>query len=339
MAIWLVKAGFEGSIADKFKTENTIAIGWYPLGNFPIEGDWEKFRAEVKKNLPPDYSAQRVGSAAGQLWSFSRVMEIGDFVISPIKQSREVLVGKVTGPYRFAPDFDEEYPRTRSVQWFTPMPWDSVPPELRSSFSQWLTICQPSVDFTPVIERSRKRDTTPIPTQEFSPTDPVESSVVEDLAERAEELVRQMLVKMHHSEFQRFVGGVFQATGFTVLYDSSGRGRDGGIDLLLSRDTLGAGEKIVVQVKHEKGPVSQPDMQQLLGTLRPGEWGLMVSLGGINSNTERYWRENRDRLLKPIESSDLVKLIQEHYEKLSDEFRVLLPLRRTYVPVPREVTE
>ena len=331
MATWLVKAGFQGAIADKFKSTNKIAVGWETLADFPTDGDWDDFRAQIKGRLPADYSAQKGGSAAGQLWAFAREMQVGDFVITPIKQSREVLIGRVTGPYRFEPGFDSHFQRTRTVEWFTPIPWDSVPAALRSCFSQWLTISRPSVDFTPIITRAQNHQTAPIQLNAAEEEELV-AREAQNLSDRAEEVIREMLRDMSHTDFQHFVGGVFEATGFTVLYDSSGRGRDGGVDVILSKDRLGAGERIVVQVKHTGGPVGQPELQQLMGTLRPGEWGLIVSLSGINTNSERFWRENRDRLLKPIESTDLVRLIQEHYEHLGDEYKALLPLRRIYVP-------
>jgi restriction system protein len=339
MAIWLVKAGREGVFAERFKVTSKIAIGWERLGDFDPSGSWEEFRAHVKEKLPEDFSANQVGSAAGQLWAFIREMAVNDFVISPVKSSREVLIGKVTGQYVFDPTFDYSYQRTRTVEWYTPLPWDSLPDEMRRCFSQWLTISKPRVDFTPVIERARNSDTSPIPSEESSVADVLSEEKAEDLSDRAEEAIRQMLRGMTHVDFQRFVGGVFEATGFTVLYNSAGRGRDGGVDILLSKDSLGASQRIVVQVKQTDGSVGQPELQQLLGTLRPDEFGLMVSLSGINSGSERYWRDNRDRLLKPLESADLVRLLQDHYEKLGDQYKTLVPLKRIYVPVPAEVTE
>lgn len=97
MAIWLVKAGFGGKIAEKFSAQKKIAVGWNSLGDFPADRDWNGFRAEVKNRLPLEYSEQRVGAAAGQLWSFIHKMKPGDFVITPVKSTREVFVGKIIG--------------------------------------------------------------------------------------------------------------------------------------------------------------------------------------------------------------------------------------------------
>ena len=316
---------------------NKIAVSWSELGDFPTDGDWEVFRARVKDLLPPDYSAQRVGAAAGQLWAFIRDMVPGDYVISPVKISREVLVGCVVGDYRYDVAFDGLYSRTRTVDWYAPLAWDKLSGPLRSTFSAWQTISHPSKDFAQVIEQAKNPTLVQLQSgiQELTKLDSTESND-EDLSERAEEAIRQKLLKLSHVDFHRIVGGIFAATGFTVLYDSAGKWRDGGVDIILSKDQLGVGDKIIVQVKHTDSPVGQPELQQLLGTLKPREWGLMVSSRGVNTNSDRYWRDNRDRLLRPLESVDLIKLLQENYEHLADEFKTLLPLKRTYVPFMSE---
>jgi len=334
MTIWLVKAGIQGVVVDKFREQNKIAVGWNSIGDFPITGDWETFRSEVKKRLPADFSEQRVGSAAGQLWSFTHVMQVGDFVITPVKSTREVLVGKVTGNYTYDPSFDEGLARTRTVKWFSPVQWDSLPSDLRNAFTVWQTITRPSKNFKPVIEaaQSPNQATEILKTVEESENTEVPTEEAENLAERAEEAVRQKLIKMAHDDFQRIVGAVFKAAGFTELFNSAGVGADGGIDIILSKNPLGTGERIIVQVKHTNDPVAEPDLRQLLGTLKLNEYGLMVSLNGVKSNGQRYWRENRDRLLRPMDASDLIQMLQENYEKLQDEDKALLPLKRVFVP-------
>lgn len=329
MAIWMVKAGYQGAAADAFRDKKRIAIGWDSLGDFPAHHDWNAFRTEVKSRLPIEYSEQRVGSAAGQLWSFIILMKVGDFVITPVKSAREVLVGKIDGDYKFDPTFAAGLPRTRSVQWFHPVKWDNLPADLRNSFTAWQTVVQPGHDFTPVIAASQ------------SPTDAVTAitsgtqadSEGENLAELAEEAVREKLTKMGHIEFQRFVGAVFKAAGFTELYNSAGMGSDGGVDIILAKNPLGAGERIIVQVKHTGEPVSQPDLQKLLGTLKGNEYGLMVSLSGVKSTGLKYWRDNRDRLIRPMDAADLIQVLQDNYDRLQNEEKALLPLKRVFVPL------
>lgn len=337
MKIWIVKAGSQGVAGEKFYEKDVVAIGWNTIGDFPTSGSWEEFREEVRNKFAPGASNGQVGSAAGQLWSFIRVMEPGDYVITPITLSREVLVGKVTGEYKFDLLFDDQLPRTRSMKWYGKIQWDNVSPDLRSSFTVWQTIVQPKRDFMPLIQASQgKVQETPIFQGESAADGEVPSSGTEDLAASASEAIREMLQKMDHGVFQKFVGAVFVAAGFTELYNSANSGRDDGVDIILSKDPLGAGEKIIVQVKHVAGQIGYEELQRLVGTLKDREYGLVVTLNGLNGNAERYWRNNRDSLLRPMEATGLIDLLQANYERLSDEFKAILPLRRVFVPVNPE---
>lgn len=340
MAIWLVKTGSQGTVADKFREQKRIAVGWDELGDFPVKGDWNAFREEIQKRLPNGANEQKISATAGPLWSFAQVMQPGDFVITPVKSTREVLVGKITGTYKYDPNFDDGLPRTRAVEWFLPLQWDSIPTDLRNSFTAGPTITRPSGDFTPVIEaaQSPNHASNILKKVEESKNEATATSDTEDLAERAEEAIRQKLIEMGHVEFQRIVGAVFRAAGFTELFNSAGTGADGGIDIILSKNPLGTGERIIVQVKHTSSPVSQPDLQQLLGTLKPSEYGLMVGLNGVTSAGLLFWRNNRDKLLRPMDATEsnggpsLIQMLQENYEKLQDDDKALLPLRRVLVP-------
>lgn len=85
--------------------------------------------------------------------------------------------------------------------------------------------------------------------------------------------------------------------------------------------------------------MGQPELQQLLGTLKPNEYELIVSLYGVKSNGQRYWRENRDRLIRPMEATALIQMLQDNYEKLQDEEKALLALKRVFVPYDPEADE
>ena len=69
-----------------------------------------------------------------------------------------------------------------------------------------------------------------------------------------------------------------------------------------------------------------------MGTLKHDEYGLMVGLNGIKSNGQKFWREHRDRLLRPMDAADLIQMLQDNYDRLKDEEKALLPLKRVFVP-------
>src|SRR5262249_17352601 len=202
----------------------------------------------------------------------------------------------------------------------------------RQSFTAWQTIHQPEADFLNLITAAE----TPKPDTIQRPGTEPEEIETDNLAERAEEAVGERLRAIGHEDFQRLTGAVLKAAGFVILYDSAGRGKDGGIDLIVSKDPLGAGQKIIVQVKHGQDKVGSKELQQLVGTLKPGEYGLMVTIGGVTPDAFKYWREHRDHLLKPLEAIGFIELLGEVYEKLDSEFKAMLPLKKTYIPITPE---
>jgi len=246
------------------------------------------------------------------------------------------LVGKVVGEYKFEPEFDQALPRTRAMRWFSVLPWNSIPPNIRTSFSAWQTIVRPGADFSSVISAAESPNQAETILKRVAESEATSRSEIENLSGKAQKAVREKLKQLNDRDFQRLVGAIFEADGYTVIENSAGTGSDGGIDIILSRDSLGAGGRIIVQVKHQTEKVGRPKFQELLGTLKPNEFGLMVAPYGFTATAWSYWRENRDKLLRPMEEEDLLKMLQDHYEKLTDAAKVLLPLERVLVPLSAE---
>ena len=117
--------------------------------------------------------------------------------------------------------------------------------------------------------------------------------------------------------------------GFTVR--GHGPGRDRGVDLVVTPDALGLEQpRIKVQVKRVRGPIGGPDVRQLAGTLRTGEKGLFVSLGGFTSDAQT----ESGPTMSLLNGEDFIALLLENYDRLSPEVRAQIPLKRVYLPVP-----
>ncbi|MCI0742431.1 MAG: hypothetical protein L0Y72_25645 [Gemmataceae bacterium] len=62
-----------------------------------------------------------IRSSYGQVFRFAHEMEIGDPVIYPIKGSRDILIGEITGRYRWADDdrhlVENDYCNVHKVRW------------------------------------------------------------------------------------------------------------------------------------------------------------------------------------------------------------------------------
>lgn len=154
-------------------------------------------------------------------------------------------------------------------------------------------------------------------------------------AERIEEysrdyIVETLLNQVSGHEFERLVAQLLEAMGYRArVTEASG---DGGVDVIAHRDPLGLEPPIVkVQCKRTVDSVGAPKVQSLIGTLAPGgsELGLFVTLGSYSKDAVHLERTRQD--LRLVSGNELVELVFENYERLSPEWKRLLPLRRVYV--------
>jgi restriction system protein len=85
-----------------------------------------------------------------------------------------------------------------------------------------------------------------------------------------------------------------------------------------------------VQCKRKTDQTPRPEVDQLLGTLGDGEFGLFVSLGSFSRQAVELER-NRPKL-RLIDGEQFVELLLENYLRLSPRYRSIIPLKQIYVP-------
>ena len=76
------------------------------------------------------------------------------------------------------------------------------------------------------------------------------------------------------------------------------------------------------------GTIGSPEVHKLLGTLAGGQQGLFVTLGTYSAQAQQEARSKEG--VRLVGGTEIVALILEHYEKLDDRWRRILPLRRVY---------
>jgi restriction system protein len=109
------------------------------------------------------------------------------------------------------------------------------------------------------------------------------------------------------------------------------RSGDGGVDVVAHKDALGFEPPIIkVQCKRISATTGEADVNQLLGTLGEGEFGLYVSASSYSRNAILLER-NRSKL-RLIDGAQLVEVIIENYDRLAPRYRALIPLRQIFVP-------
>lgn len=158
----------------------------------------------------------------------------------------------------------------------------------------------------------------------------------EQAVETARAGIEEHLSHLGPYDFQNLVAELLRAMGYHVPRVAA-PGPDGGVDLLAYRDPLGTSSpRIKAQVKHRDQRLTVKEVRELEGLLRKdGDIGLLVSSGGFTGEAEREVRSSH----RHIETMDLERLIAlwiEHYDRVRESGRSLLPLAAVHFLAPEE---
>jgi len=115
-------------------------------------------------------------------------------------------------------------------------------------------------------------------------------------------------------------------------------GPDSGIDIVAGRGVLGfEPPRLVVQVKSGDVVADQPTLQSLIGCVQDAQesQGLLVSWSGFKPTVRKRTNELFFRV-RLWGRDEVISALLSVYEKLPEELRAELPLRRTWTLVPED---
>jgi restriction system protein len=99
-------------------------------------------------------------------------------------------------------------------------------------------------------------------------------------------------------------------------------------------DPLGTkGPRVKVQVKREQSKTNAPTLRAFFSVLHPGDIGVFVNLGGFTSDAVVEAR-SETRRIRLIDATQFFNLWVDHYDKVPDEDRRRLPIRRVPFLLP-----
>lgn len=162
------------------------------------------------------------------------------------------------------------------------------------------------------------------------------AGIFEKAEDQAQSGIEEFIHALAPYDFQKIVGHLLQGMGYFVAHDAP-PGPDGGVDLIVYKDALGTvPPRIKVQVKHRRdAKVTAKEFRELHGLLNNEEVGLMVSSGGFTSDSAREAR-SAAKHVDLIDLERFVLLWQQHYDRISEEGRAMLPLAPIYFLAPTE---
>jgi restriction system protein len=155
-------------------------------------------------------------------------------------------------------------------------------------------------------------------------------------AEAAWAEIEEHLETMNPYDFQDLVAGLLRGMGYYVAWVSP-PGPDKGIDVISHTDPLGIqGPRIKVQVKRRSDKTTIDGVRSLLALLGEGDVGLFISMGGFTRDAEDEARRQEKRRIMLVDLKRLFDLWGEHYDKIPEVQRRLLPIRPVYFLIPSE---
>lgn len=177
----------------------------------------------------------------------------------------------------------------------------------------------------------KKAQVVEIPTEEELNDETAEKdySMSLDMMESdAREGIKKYIISKGPYEFQELVAALLRAMGYHTPFIAP-KGKDGGIDIIAYLDPLGAKTpRIKVQVKHKPDTAIGPaDVRALSGVLKAGDIALFVTSGTYTADARNAATTN-DKFIRLIDGELFIDMWQEYYDKMTDEDKNRLPLKR-----------
>ena len=339
MALWLVRAGKRGEYEQKFFEENRIYLAW----DRPLHDLSEmKNRGQLRNLLEKFYSDApkgRIRNHVSQIWAFSQSIKVGDWIILPSKQKPAIHIAEVKGNYTYNPEGEDPFFHYRNIKWIAQdVPRTNFDQDLLYSFGASMAICQvrrnKAEDRVRDMAKNGWKSSGPmLGIPEKSEEKSADSNEdLQDLAQAARDQIAKLIIARFQGHgMTRLVDAVLRARGYTTYM--SPEGPDKGIDILAAPEPIGFGEpRVCVQVKSGDSALDRPTLDQLIGVMQnvQASHGLLVSWGGFKSSVDKEEATQFFRV-RLWNQADLIDQVLAQYDKLDEEIRTELPLKRIWI--------
>ena len=336
---WLIRAGRSGELGD-FVIENSLAcIGFGDIPDLTGVSTRDEMRETVRRSYS-DASDGKVANVAGQIWALRSRVRPGDVVVMPLKKTSQIALGVVTGGYRYLDDPEAWWHHAVAVDWKrTDVPRTAVRQDLLYSLGALMTVCEIKRNdgawrLRRILETgsdpgARVEAVEAIKAGDADATDSSESTF--DLERLGRDQIQARVAeKFAGHGLSDLVAEVLEAEGFSTQVAPPGP--DGGIDVFAGQGPLGLDSpRLIVQVKSSPAPVDVKVVRELHGVLSThgADQALLVAWGGVNKTARQELRSQFFRV-RVWDADNLLDAVLRNYDKLSEELRADLPLKRVW---------
>ncbi|MEH6502703.1 MAG: restriction endonuclease [Cycloclasticus sp.] len=324
---WMVRAGRGGIYSEDFE-KGYVAIGWSELGDLTQY----KSDASLREKYLTTYVNEKPGATANaiaMILKFRDHIKANDYLISYNPETRDYLIGRDKGEYKYQPNIVGDYANLRAVDWLGKVSRDALLQKSRNVLGSTLTLFsvnQSIVDEFLGALSGKKTNVVAVDAILDVESGPLKDETIA----QSHELIKDKIVALDAEEMEELVASILRAMGYKAKV--SPKGPDRGVDVIASPDGLGLTQpRIKAEVKHRGGSMGAPDIRGFIGALREGDSGLFISTGGFTREA-RYEAERSTFPLTLVDLDDLADLIVSHYESFDLDGRALVPLVRIYWP-------
>lgn len=322
---WANRMGEGGKYIKEAKKGNYIAIGW-ELGDLTWildpSGDDDKLWGKLGDLVKNTYGGTNVsvGISTGQVYSFSRVMKIGDIVLVPDFNKGQLLVGEIKGHYEFNRNWGDKcpYPNRRKVEWKSPINTQGMPIKLKNSFYSWLTVFNVdhhSEEIARLISGGKP---------------PEEKGGI--TGEALYQTIINRVMDLHPKEFEEFMAHLLSTIGFQAA--ATQYVGDKGVDVIGVLNAEGVAKIILhLQVKRMSSTIGIGEVLKIRGTLAGDEHGAIVTTSKFTHKAREESESERKKKIALIDGKALVDLILNHYSELDKKYQSLLHIERKEIPI------
>ena len=339
MSLWMVRGDKYGQHQRRALEEGFVYVMFIEIPDL-TGAKSRKNVLEICRKALSDSTENRLSNFASQLYAFARRIAEGDLIAMPLRGKPQIAIGRVTGPYQYRTDVGGLY-HTRPVEWLQEdIPRTAFCQDLLFSLGAVMTVCQ--------IQRNNAEER--VLAMLKSGKDPGPPGVGPGGGEEGngperptdiEQLARDQILAHLEREFKghnlaRLVEAVLQAEGY--ITSLSAPGPDGGVDILAGRGLLGLERpSLCVQVKSSTSASDVTVFRTLQGSMatHKAEQGLLVSWGGFNKAVDKEARLSFFSV-RLWDAAALVQAILKNYDRLPEEIRTELPLKRVWALVLEE---
>ncbi len=335
MSLWVVRAGKHGEQEETAVKESLVCHAWNELPDYSYCQTKDELRTLYKQTYPHE-SEKHAAAGLGQVWRFAHEIQKGDLVALPLKTAFAFAFGRVTGEYQYkkvAPNVMH----IREVEWIKTVPRSAFPEQILFSMNSALTIFKVwRNDAESRVNEILGLTATAleVATANVEEAEPAPDDAKVDLEETAHyEILKFIQAKFKGHDLARLTDAILKAQGYKTKM--SPPGPDGGVDILAGSGLLGFDQpRHCVQVKSGGAAEGQKTFNELRGVMSKfdSEQGLLVSWGGF---TKPLTTDARNDFFKVRlwDQGDVVDAVLQNYDRLGDEIKAELPLKKIWILV------